>query len=262
MSIEDRDWYRKDYEKRRRKAEADDLRAKRQAGIDAMWNEVEPSHKRRYAPSMSSHSKQQSSFFHRIIQFLGILSVLAVTAAVVFFLLDEHHLLPDRYGFKWPKIPARTENVSERNDRQTATESAERTVVIPTNLVYRGSSQDEILDFATRTGCVISPQTNGAQEINCSMLNTDIYELVSFIGQNCESSTYPHFLSIDANDDYTDFTLIVNDITMSSNERQAMTDLFLLAGINAVESGHTETRLSVTFQNMRGSLVRQLHTDS
>ena len=86
--------------------------------------------------------------------------------------------------------------------------------------------------------------------------------MVSSIGQNCESSTYPHFLSIDANDDYTDFTIIVNDITMSSNERQAMTDLFLLAGINAVESGHTETMLSVTFQNMRGSLVRQLHTDS
>ena len=49
---------------------------------------------------------------------------------------------------------------------------------------------------------------------------------------------------------------------MSSNERQAMTDLFLLAGMNAVESGHTETRITVTFLNMKGSLVRQLQTDS
>lgn len=262
MSIEDRDWYRKDYEKRRRRAEADDLRAKRQAGIDAMWNEVEPTRKRRYAPNMTSRSKQRNSFFHRITQFMGILSVLAVTAAVVFYILDEYNLVPDLYGLKWPHIPARTENVSEQNDRKTATKPTERTVVIPPNLVYRGSSQDEILDFATRTGCVISSQTDGAQEIYCSKLSTDIYELVSSIGQNCETSTYPHFLSVDANDDYTEFSIVVNDITMSSNERQAMTDLFLLAGINAVESGHAETRITVTFLNMKGSLVRQLHTDS
>ena len=260
MSIEDRDWYRKDYEKRRKRADADDLRAKRQAGIDAMWNEVEHSHKRRYAPTISSRSKQRSSFFHRIIQFLGVLSVLAVTAAVVFFALDEYHMLPDLYGSKWPQMPARTESISEGNDRQTATKSAERTVVIPPNLVYRGSSQDELLDFATRTGCVISPQTDGAREIYCSNLNTDIYKLISSIGQNCESRTYPHFSSIDANDDYTEFSIVVNDITMNSSERQAMTDLFLLAGMNAVESGITETRITVTFRNMKGSLVRQLHS--
>ena len=262
MSIEDRDWYRKDYEKRRGRAERDDLRAKRQAGIDAMWNEVEPARRRQYVPKMSSNSKRRNSFFHSIIQFLGILAVLAVSAAVVFYVLDEHHLLPDIHGLKWPQIPARTERISEKNDRKNANKSAERTVVIPPNLVYRGSSQDEILDFATRTGCVISQHTDGSQEIYCSNLSMDIYELISSIGQNCASSTYPHFISVDANDDYTEFSFIVNDITMSSNERQAMTDLFLLAGMNAVESGHTETRITVTFLNMKGSLVRQLQTDS
>ena len=48
MSIQDRDWYRRDYEKRRKRIEEnekEELRKKRQIGIDAMWNEVEPSRK-------------------------------------------------------------------------------------------------------------------------------------------------------------------------------------------------------------------------
>ncbi len=41
MSLEDRDWYRKDYERRRKLIEEEEKRKARQAGVDTMWNEVE-----------------------------------------------------------------------------------------------------------------------------------------------------------------------------------------------------------------------------
>lgn len=41
MSLEDRDWYRKDYEKRRRIIEEQERHKARQIGADAMWNEIE-----------------------------------------------------------------------------------------------------------------------------------------------------------------------------------------------------------------------------
>lgn len=260
MSIEERDWYRRDYQKRRKRIEQEDLRAKQQAAIDAMWEEVEPARKRRYTPKMSSQSKQRNNIFQGLIQLMGILAVLAVSVAIVFYTLEEHHLLPELHGLKWPEIPSLAEIISERKVRQTVKETTEQAVVIPPNLVYRGSSQDELLDFTARTSCDISLQNDGSLKIFCSKLDIDIEKLVSVIGQNCETSTYPHFVSIDAKADYTEFSIIVNDITMSSGERQAMTDLFLLAGVNTVESGHTESRITVTFLNMKGSLVRQLYS--
>lgn len=41
MSIEDRDWFRNDYEKRRKIIEEQEKKKARQIGADAMWNEVE-----------------------------------------------------------------------------------------------------------------------------------------------------------------------------------------------------------------------------
>ena len=42
MSVQDRDWYREDYERRRKQLEEEEKRKARQAGADSMWNEIEP----------------------------------------------------------------------------------------------------------------------------------------------------------------------------------------------------------------------------
>ena len=41
MSVQDREWYREDYNRRRKRIEEEEKRKARQAGADAMWNEVE-----------------------------------------------------------------------------------------------------------------------------------------------------------------------------------------------------------------------------
>ena len=66
MSIEDREWFREDWKKRRKKIEKNSLREHRQIGIDAMWNEGEKS--RKETPSNSRHQAGSTEPVHKKIR--------------------------------------------------------------------------------------------------------------------------------------------------------------------------------------------------
>ena len=91
----------------------------------------------------------------------------------------------------------------------------------------------------------------------------DVDALVARISEKCsEPGWYYHFLSISANDDQTVFSIVVNERNLSENEKQTVTDLFLTAGLSAVQSGKNPTGIRIEFLNQMGDLLDKISTGS
>jgi hypothetical protein len=91
--------------------------------------------------------------------------------------------------------------------------------------------------------------------------SADVDALVAKISEKCsEPGWYFHFLSISANNDQTVFSIVVNELNMSEKEKQTVTDLFLTAGIHAVQSGHTTESLRIDLLNQVGDHIGTITT--
>ena len=71
----------------------------------------------------------------------------------------------------------------------------------------------------------------------------------------CGKSGYSHFVSVTGNEEGTAFTIVVNDVAMSEKEKQAVTDLFLMAGLQARQSGQKIDNLRVDSVNKLGKII-------
>jgi len=138
------------------------------------------------------------------------------------------------------------------------------TVVIPAQLVYVGSSPEEIDHYAEEYALKsVTIEADGSAKVlaETTVPSADVDALVAKITEKCsEPGWYFHFLSISANNDQTVFSIVVNELTMSDKEKQTVTDLFLTAGIHAVQSGQKAENLRIDLLNQVGDLVGTIIT--
>ena len=83
----------------------------------------------------------------------------------------------------------------------------------------------------------------------------DVDTLVAALSDQCGKSGYNHFESVTANEDRTVFTIVINDIHINEKEKQAVTDLFLMAGLQVVQSGQDVENIRVETVNKLGKLI-------
>jgi hypothetical protein len=272
MGIEDRDWYRRDYEKRRKQIEErekEELRRKRQIGVDAMWNEVEPSKKPSYNRPDSYIEKarinrKKSPIWMRLVQVFGALAVLAV----VFLVIANTEWGGNFLKNKDIKIPAihlpSTAGKDVESTTMARSEPTSNTALIPSYLVYDGSTQAEYDHFAEEYG--ISSVKKGADgsvllDSDSNIIHGNVDALVAVLSKKCGESEYRHFVSISVNEDHTKFTITVNDVNISEEEKQAETDLFLMAGLQAVQTGQAIQNICMETVNMLGNFISAKNTN-
>ena len=273
MSIQDRDWYRRDYEKRRKRIEEnekEELRKKRQIGIDAMWNEVEPSKRQaknatQYYSEANRNRSHHSPFWMRAVQMLGVLAVLAVVLLVIAntewgssFMKEKDIRFP---SIHLPSLTKKTEKPTEVA-RANPTSS---TALIPSYLVYDGSTQAELDHFAAEYGMTsVKKETDGSLTLSSekNLIHANVDALVATLTKQCGQPGYSHFSSVSVNEDYTVFTIVVNDVNMSNEEKQVVSDLFLMAGLQAVQTEQAVRNIRVERVNMLGSLISGENTNT
>ena len=272
MSIEDRDWYRKDSEQRRKQIEMDekeDLRRKRQIGADAMWNEIEPSRKASYNKSgyytvMPNKKRQKSPFWMRMIQVLGAVAV----AAVVLFMvanseLGSRFLQQNKNQLPSIQLPSATEKAAEQR-AEARSNPTSNTAVIPSNLVYDNSTQEEFDHFAKEYGLTaVEKGEDGSLTLSSDskIMHANVDALVAVLSKKCGEPGYKHFSSISVNEGHTAFIIVVNDMSMSAEEKQVVTDLFLMAGLEAVQTGQKVQNLRVETMNTFGGIINAMDTN-
>ena len=141
---------------------------------------------------------------------------------------------------------------------------AGNTVVIPEQLVYVGSSPEELDHYAKEYGLKsVTIESEGSVKVlaETTVPNADVDALIAKISEKCsEPGWFFHFLSISANNDQTVFSIVVNELTMSDREKQTVTDLFLTAGIHAVQSGQKAGSLRIDLLNQMGDLIDTITT--
>jgi len=164
-----------------------------------------------------------------------------------------------------PSVTATPMPVQSETPEQTeASKPAGNTVVIPAQLVYVGSSPEELKHYAEEYGLKsVTLEADGSVKVlsETTVPSADVDALVAKISEKCsEPGWYFHFLSISANNDQTVFSIVVNELNMSDKEKQTVTDLFLTAGIHAVQSGHTTESLRIDLLNQVGDHIGTITT--
>ena len=139
-----------------------------------------------------------------------------------------------------------------------------KTIVIPAHLVYDGSTQEEYDHFATEYGLKpIEKGADGSITLNSDkkIPNGNVDALVAVLSEKCGKPGYTHFVSIRVSEDITGFTIVVNDVNMSVEEKQAVTDLFLMAGIHAIQSEKAIQNIQIVTMNMLGTVLSERNTN-
>ena len=153
---------------------------------------------------------------------------------------------------------------SESPQEIEASKPASNTVVIPAKLVYVGSTQEELDHYAEEYGLKsVTLEADGSVKVlsETTVPSADVDALVAKITEKCsEPGWYFHFLSISANNDQTVFSIVVNELNMSDKEKQTVTDIFLTAGIHAVQSEQKAESLRIDLLNQMGDLVDTITT--
>ena len=153
---------------------------------------------------------------------------------------------------------------SESPEKTEASVPAGNTVVIPAQLVYAGADQEELNRYAEEYGLKsVAKQADGSVKVlsEPKVPSADVDALVAAISEKCsEPGWYHHFLSISANNDQTVFSIVVNELNMSDKEKQTVNDLFLTAGIHAVQTGQKVEALRIDLLNQMGDLVDTITT--
>ena len=94
-----------------------------------------------------------------------------------------------------------------------------------------------------------------------NLIHANVDALVAALSKKCGQSGYEQFASIAVNEDYTAFTIVVNDVKMTDEEKQAVTDLFLMAGLQAVQTEQAVRNIQVERVNMLGGVISREETN-
>jgi formiminotetrahydrofolate cyclodeaminase len=94
-----------------------------------------------------------------------------------------------------------------------------------------------------------------------NLIHANVDALVAALSKKCGQSGYEQFTSITVNEDYTAFTIVVNDVKMTDEEKQAVTDLFLMAGLQAVQTEQAVRNIQVERVNMLGGVISREETN-
>ena len=201
-----------------------------------------------------------SKSFMTVLQAIGILAALGVLFAISYYLVQDmpFHPLSDLLSKPSGSSVSQYETIN--------TDSAAKVeITIPANLVYDGSTQAEHDRFAQEYGLVsIKRRYDGSVTLTSAtkIPQGNVNALVATLSEKCGKSGYPHFVSVSVNEDLTVFTITVIDVNMSEDEKQAITDLFLIAGLHAVQTGQNVQNLRVETVNMYGDIIGSRNTNS
>ena len=202
-------------------------------------------------------------FWLRFLRAIGILFVVLVVIGMISSALEERKrgsLPPTEESTP----TAQQSEVAVVSSQTTVNETKLDTVVVPANLVYDGSTQTEYDHFAEEYGFAsIKKEEDGSVTLSAEtkIPNGNVDALVAALSEKCGKSGYAHFVSVKANEDGTVFTIVVNDLTMSDKEKQAVTDLFLMAGLHAVQSGQNVESIRMETRNKLGNLINARETN-
>ena len=196
---------------------------------------------------------------------LGVLAVLAVVLLVIAntewgssFMKEKDIRFP---SIHLPSLTRKTEKPTEVA-RANPTSS---TALIPSYLVYDGSTQAELDHFAAEYGMTyVKKETDGSLTLSSekNLIHANVDALVATLTKQCGQPGYSHFSSVSVNEDYTVFTIVVNDVNMSNEEKQVVSDLFLMAGLQAVQTEQAVQNIRVERVNMLGSLISGENTNT
>jgi hypothetical protein len=196
---------------------------------------------------------------------LGVLAVLAVVLLVIAntewgssFMKEKDIRFP---SIHLPSLTRKTEKPTEVA-RANPTSS---TALIPSYLVYDGSTQAELDHFAAEYGMTyVKKETDGSLTLSSekNLIHANVDALVATLTKQCGQPGYSHFSSVSVNEDYTVFTIVVNDVNMSNEEKQVVSDLFLMAGLQAVQTEQAVRNICVERVNMLGSLISGENTNT
>ena len=266
MRIEDRDRAQRDYEKSRLLIEEDE----EEDEDDSEDEEWEPEEQR-----------EQGHIWKWVILALVILAVLAAAMLVIGRTGWGSRFLHREETAEETEVAAETEVETEVETPTAAAtpmpmqpeiptgvavEQAEsNSVVIPAKLVYDGSTQAEHDHFAEEYGLKsVKRGGDGSVTVTAETVvpRADVDALLTRIAEKCEKyGWYVHFVSISANEDQTVFTLVVKELVMSEKEKQVSTDLFLMAGLHAVQSGSKAESRRIDIANMVGDVISGISTN-
>lgn len=268
MRIEDRDRAQRDYEKRRLLIEEDE----EEYEDDGEEEEWEPEEQR-----------EKGHIWKWVIIALVILAVLAAALLVIGrtgwgsrFLHREETAAETETAVETeaaaetvvetPTVAATPMPTQTEIPTGIVADQAEsNSVVIPAKLVYDGSTQAEHDHFAEEYGLKsVKRGADGSVTLTAETVvpRADIDALLTRIAEKCEKyGWYVHFVSISANEDQTVFTLVVKELVMSEKEKQVITDLFLMAGLHAVQSGSNAESIRIDIANMVGDVISGISTN-
>jgi len=200
----------------------------------------------------------------RFVQVLGAIAVLAVVVLVIAntewgsnFLKKENIHLPS------VNIPFLKEK-NEKPVEAARNNPTSNTALIPSRLVYDGSTQAEYDHFAAEYGMAsVKKEADGSLAMSSekNLIHANVDALVAALSKKCGQSGYEQFVSIAVNEDYTAFTIVVNDVKMSDEEKQAVTDLFLMAGLQAIQTEQAVQNIRVERVNMLGGVISREETN-
>lgn len=219
-----------------------------------------------FKPKVKWKNKTPLPFWLRFVRAIGILFVVLVVIGFISTAKESKKsgALPAPSSTK----PAAAQtSVAEQNANAASIADEPNLLMaeIPAQLVYDGSTQAEYDRFAKEYGLAsVKRKENGTVTMSAEskMPQGDVDTLVATLSEQCGKSGYNHFESVTANEDGTVFTIVVNDIHMNEKEKQAVTDLFLMAGLHAVQSGQDVENIRVETVNKLGNLISSRNTNT
>ena len=234
---------------------------------DSTPNETYPTSSEGYisssSPKVKWKKKAPMPFWLRFMRAIGVLFVVLVIIGMISSAMEERKRgsLPSTEGLSTTSQQSGAAAVSYDT---IGSETKLDTVVVPANLVYDGSTQTEYDHFAEEYGfSSIKKEDNGTVTISAEtkIPRGNVDALVAALSEKCGKSGYAHFVSVKANENGTVFTIVVNDLNMSEKEKQAVTDLFLMAGLHAVQSGQNVESIRMETRNKLGNLISARETN-
>jgi len=225
-----------------------------------------------YTPSSFTEETHRYSNHPRIstrntfwIRSAWVVGIVAVLVVIINLASGRNHTSVENHNLpkSTPQGTEQSQNVTPllQNDKpikEGTTETAVNTVVIPAYLVYDGSKKEEYDHFVEEYGLTsIEKKADGSiiMESETKIPRGNVDALVAVLSKKCGQPGYTHFVSVTVNEDGTVFTIVVNDVNMSENEKQAITDLFLIAGLHVVQSEENVQNIRVETVNMLGNLI-------
>lgn len=236
---------------------------------DSTPNQTFPTSSADNSAGASSDTKQMPKsplpFWLRLLRIVGILFVVSVIIGLISTAMEDRKSGPLPSPGSTKPVTAQTSAAEQSANVASAADKPDLvTTVIPAELVYDGSTQAEYDRFAKEYGLAsVKREEDGTivMSAESKMPQGDVGTLVAALSEQCGKSGYNHFESVTANEDGTVFTIVVNDIHINEKEKQAVTDLFLMAGLQAAQSGQDVENIRVETVNKLGNLISARNTN-